>query len=120
MAVSTLDKRAWIEAARRYSKLRRRYWRSSLGGVAIFVASGVPLIAFGDQMSPPLRGLLFAFVFVSFLACWIASVVTLLALWSFRCPFCGNRFAISWSNSWPTSRCKHCALDLRAAATAND
>jgi hypothetical protein len=32
----------------------------------------------------------------------------------FRCPRCAKRFAVSWWNSWPTNRCKHCGLDLFA------
>jgi hypothetical protein len=113
-----LDTRTWIEAARRYVRLRRRYWRSTFGAVALFAVFGTPLFVMDQKLHSTLRGVLGSILGVGFLACWLGGVVSWFELRSFRCPRCGNQFIVSWTNTWPTNCCKHCGLDLRPAAMA--
>ena len=117
--MAALDTRTWIAAARRYMRLRRRYWFCFVGVFAVCATLGTPLFVFGDDLHPAVRGVLFTVLFVGFLACWLGSIVTWFTLLAFRCPRCGNRFLLSWTaTTWPGSHCKHCRLDLRPAAMA--
>ena len=113
-----MDTRTWIEAARRYVRLRRRYWLCFLGEVVLVAVFGTPLFVFADQMNSIARDILVSVLVVGFVACSVVTVITWFALVGFRCPRCGNQFMMSWTNSWPTNRCKHCGLDLGPAAMA--
>ena len=114
-----LDLNMLADAARRYTGLRRRYWRFLL--VGILIISGAGLFGmfqreFGPLHNPVVGRVLMVCLIAGFLACWTGAVVTWAALMRFRCPRCGKRFTLSWYSSWPTSRCKHCQLDLGPAA----
>jgi hypothetical protein len=109
--------KTWIEAARSYARLRRRYWRSFLGAMLLLIM-GMPLSTYRHELNPIVYGLIVFLLVIAFLACWVRSVITLFALWGFRCPRCGRRFIMAWWSSWPSKRCKHCELDLGLAAVA--
>jgi len=117
-AVSDLDTKTWIEAARSYVRLRRRYWRCLLGMTALLVVFGAPISAFEHELNPYVRGILLSLFTVAWCACWVGGVVTWFTLIGFRCPRCGKQFIMSWWSSWPGNRCKHCDLDLSPAAIA--
>ena len=105
-----------VDAARQYTRLRRRYWQFLLGGLAVLavlaVLGATLLNALDPQFHPTLRGILICLLALAFLVCWVGSVVAWHSLMRFRCPRCGKRFVLSWSNSWPTAACKHCGLHL--------
>jgi hypothetical protein len=107
-----LNTARWVGAARRYARFRRCFWRFFLCGVALVVVFALPLAAAGEHIPRPLQALLFTALGLGFLVCWIGFVMSMLALWSFRCPRCHGRFAISWRSNWPTDCCKHCRLNL--------
>jgi len=119
-AVSALDTKTWIDAARSYARLRRRYWRCLLGMPVLLVVFGPPIAAFERELNPCVRGILLSSFIVAWCACWVGGVGTWFALIGFRCPRCGKRFIMSWWSSWPTNRCKHCGLDLGPAAKATE
>ena len=100
------------EAARRYTGLRRRYWRFFLGGFALFAVLGTPLLAFDTHLNSVGRALIGVPLGIGFLTCWVGAMLSWSSLTRFRCPRCGKRFIMSWSSSWPTSDCKHCFLRL--------
>jgi hypothetical protein len=100
------------DAARRYTNLRRSYWRFFLGGIALFAVLGTLLFAFGPRLNPLIRSILAIPLILGFLTCWVGSIAAWFALVRFRCPRCGGRFILSWSSSWPTATCKHCGLYL--------
>jgi hypothetical protein len=102
-------------AADEYGRLRRRFWRLFLCGVASFAAFGLPMILAGERMPPALRGTFGAATALTGLVCWIGAVSTWLMLLNWRCPRCGKRFLLSSTSSWPTGVCKHCGLDLSSA-----
>ena len=113
-----LDSRAWIDSAKRYTRLRRRYWQFLFGFITLFAALGTPLFAFGDRLPPVVRSVLGFTLAAGGFACWAGSLVCWIALINFRCPRCGNPFVLGAGSTWPTNRCKHCRLDFRAAAMA--
>jgi hypothetical protein len=104
--VTNLNTESWIQAARRYVKLRRLYWRNFLGLFAPCAAVGIPLAAWGDRMHAVPRGFLVALLMLGGFGCWLTSLATWFALITFRCPRCGNLFVLSWLSSWPANRCK--------------
>lgn len=107
-----VDPDTLAEAARRYTDLRRRFWRFFLGGFALLAVLCIPLFAFGENLDPAVKFVLGMLLTIGFLTCWTGSLITWLSLLSFRCPRCGKRFLLSWASSWPTSNCKHCSLHL--------
>ncbi len=116
-----LDANILADAARRYTSLRRQYWRSLL--VATVLISGAGLFGlfvgeFGPLLNPVIGRVLTVLLPAGFLTCWVISVVTWSSLMGFRCPRCGKRFILAWYSSWPTNRCKHCGLDLGPAVMA--
>ena len=119
MTSNPLDTRAWIAAAKRFVRLRRRFWLSFVGGWLVFGIFGLPLFLLDDGMNGVVRGILSGITFVGGSGCWLGATVAWHHLSTFRCPRCESTFVMSWtSHSFPTSRCKHCGLDLRAAAMA--
>jgi hypothetical protein len=107
-----VDVNTWTAATRRYTSLRRRYWRFSLGMPALAAVLGTPLFVFDAQLNPLARNLLAASLAVGFMTCWFGSLVTTIALMRFRCPACGGRFIVTWYSTWPSATCKHCDLHL--------
>ena len=107
-----IDVKTQADAARRYTSLRRRYWRFFLGGIALFAVLGTPLLAFGSRLKPLVQDMLAVPLVLGFLPCCIGGLVAWSALMRFRCPRCGERFILSSSSSWPTAACKHCGLHL--------
>jgi predicted RNA-binding Zn-ribbon protein involved in translation (DUF1610 family) len=107
-----IDVKTQADAARRYTSLRRRYWRFFLGGLALFAALATPLFAFGERLNPVARSMLAVPLILGFLTCCMGNLVAWSSLMRFRCPRCGERFILSWSSSWPTAACKHCGLHL--------
>jgi hypothetical protein len=116
--MNDLDSKTWMEAARRFARLRRRYGWFFLGGILVMAILGAPLFAFGETMNPALSGILNVAVTAGFILCWSGAALAFLARVRFRCPRCGNRFIVSGRGTWPTRRCKHCDLDLRPASIA--
>ncbi len=119
-ALTDIDTQTRTEAASRYVRLRRRYWRCFLGGAAFFAIFGTPLLVFGNHMNPIARCVLGSMLGIGSIACWVGGLATWFALVGFRCPQCGKQFVMSWTSSWPTNRCKHCGLDLAPAAMATE
>jgi hypothetical protein len=117
-AVGNIETRAWIEGARSYGRLRRRYWRCFLGMPASLILFGAPAIAFEDRLHPIARGILLLPFAVVWVGCWLGCAVTWFQMLAFRCPRCGKRNVVSWWSNWPTRRCKHCDLDLDPAAVS--
>jgi len=116
-----LDANIVADAARRYTGLRRRYWRSLLVGIPLISGAGLFGMfegEFGPLLNPVIGRVLVVSVVAGFLTCWVGGVVTWSSLMRFRCPRCGKRFILSWYSSWPTNRCKHCQLDLGPVAVA--
>jgi hypothetical protein len=107
-----LDANILADAARRFTGLRRRYWRFILGFMALV---GGPTL-FGPLLNPDIGRVLKVLVFVGLLTCWVGGAVTLYDLMGFRCPRCGKRFIVGSSSTWPTDRCKHCQQLLSSKA----
>jgi hypothetical protein len=105
-----------IEQARRYVRLRRRYWWSFFGGIAVMA---VPLCAFSvfrDLVPQAFIDFALPFIGAAFMALCVVNLVTWFQLIAFRCPACRQRFVLSVFSAWPSDRCRHCGLDLRAAS----
>jgi hypothetical protein len=119
--VGKIDEKSWIESARTYERLRRRCLRFTLGYVGPVVILAILLGVVGRSGSERLYSVL-VFLFLILVpttcACGIGTCLTSFDLWNFRCPRCGRRFASAWWGSWPTTRCKHCRLDLGLATKA--
>lgn len=116
-----LDANKLADAARQYAGLRRWIWRYYFVGVALILGFGLTAKLnkdFGPLLDPGFGSLLFVPWVVGYLACFIGFSVTGSSLRRFRCPRCGEHFALVWYSSWPTDRCKHCELDLGPAAMA--
>ncbi len=71
-----LDVKTWVEAARSYLRLRRRYWRCFLGMPALFVVVGLPIFAFEDELNPTVHGILALLFGIAWCVCWVGCVVT--------------------------------------------
>ena len=119
-AVGDPDAKMWLKEARRYGRLRRRYWRCFLGMPALLVVLGAPTFAFEDKLNPIVRGILLSVFGVGWCACWVGCLTSWFGLIRFRCPRCGKRFVLSRSSSWLTAQCKHCELDLGSIAAAKN
>jgi hypothetical protein len=110
--MSDVDATTLAEAARRYTVLRRCYWRFALGGVILLALLGALLNVLSPRFDPVVCLILIVPLVAGFLTCWVGCLATWLALMRFRCPGCGKRFLLSCSSSWPTAACKHCCLWL--------
>jgi 4-amino-4-deoxy-L-arabinose transferase-like glycosyltransferase len=110
--VAQVDTQDWIAAARQYRQLRRQCWRSFAGFIATAAVVGLPLAAWGDQMNPMVRDVLGVALLIALVACFAGAVTAWIALLRSRCPRCQGSFVLAWWGSWPTSRCRHCGLDL--------
>jgi hypothetical protein len=95
------------DAARRYTGLRRRFWRSFLGAWGVAAMLGFPLVAFDSRLPPGVRNALGGLLVLGFMACWFVGIFSWRSLTRFRCPRCGGLFLMSQWSSWPTSACKH-------------
>ncbi len=113
-----VDSNTLAEAARRYTALRRRYWRFFVGLWALGALAGAIGLAVGQKPGPFIGGVLILPLVLGFVTCWAVCLVTDIALKQFRCPRCGKRFTLTWWISWPSDRCKHCDLDLGPAEKA--
>lgn len=115
-----LDTGIWIVAAHRYVRLRRRYWRFFFGAFLV----GLLMACLTGALDPAPEGaasaVLGCVAVVGFLACWVGALVSWIGLIRFECPRCEGSFVMTWWGSWPGNRCKHCGLDLRAAAMAEE
>jgi hypothetical protein len=109
---ATIDPHALVCAGEEYRRLRRRYFQFFLGGVMSFAVFAGPLIAYGDNLHRAVVGVLGALTAVFGVICWGGGWATWITLMNWRCPRCGKRFILSFSNSLPTNNCKHCGLYL--------
>ncbi len=123
-----LDTGTLIEAAQRYRRLRRRYWRCLLGLPAIVIVGYLfavlleifpALSALWDEENSILRHALLSLAGVGWCVCLLGGVVTHFRLMAFRCPKCGGLFVWTWWTNWPSDRCRHCGLDLGPAVEAS-
>jgi hypothetical protein len=97
-----LDTKTWIDGAQAYDRLRRRIWRLSFGYIGIFVGFAIGFRCAAANKLDGIAGTLFL-LFVP--AAGILTVVGFIAwfeLHEFRCPRCGERFAVSWCGTQPT------------------
>ena len=99
-----------------YQRLRRRTLLLTLAYAGSCVGLAICLFCGSAKNWDVFAGTLFLlFIPVSFVL-GLGMFIFSLDLRNFRCPRCEKRFTVSWWNSWPTNRCKHCRLDLIAAA----
>jgi hypothetical protein len=105
-----VDAETLVEASRRYTGLRRRYWRSALG-VALMMAVMTLAGALLRQAPHPYDKLIFLLL-LCYIACFIRCVFLWFSLLRFPCPRCGKRFILDTGSSWPGPECKHCLLRL--------
>jgi hypothetical protein len=125
-AMGELDTSTYLDAARSYTQLRRRYWRFFLGmpALALLLYLGAIISAVRLERNSivpgknPIATVLTVLFVVAWLTSWLGSFATGIALKRFRCPRCGKRFTLAWWGSWPGNRCKHCDLDLGPSAIA--
>ena len=109
----------FANASRRYTALRRRYWRFLFGGVTLFAVPGTALIAFGPQQRFVFYELLVRILQIGFVVCCLGCLIQWHCLMQFICPRCGMRFVMSQSRSWPASTCTHCGLNLEMVDKSN-
>lgn len=84
------------EASRRYTRLRRRYWRWHLYSMLTFLMM-VPAFATAGALPYPVASILVAAPFgVVFLVFLLGSMITWSELTRFPCPRCGRRFIMIW------------------------
>lgn len=107
-----IDPRTYLDAARSYERLRRLMLCFSLVSMISFLLFFLALAMNLEPLAAALFVVLIPISCMFGLGAFLASF----DLRDFRCPRCGERFAVSWWSSWPTNRCKHCRLDLGAAA----
>jgi hypothetical protein len=86
----------------------------ALGTIMLAIGLGVEF----KKPGPFLLGTVLLLLALGFLTCWAVGSATWIWLLRFRCPRCGKRFIVTWWSSWPSDRCKHCALDLGPAKMA--
>ncbi|WP_435016373.1 hypothetical protein TA3x_003939 [Tundrisphaera sp. TA3] len=105
-----IDDEARADASRRFMSLRRRSCRFFLG-MPVFWLMGVITSAVCERFWPAGKAIM-AVPLLGFLTCWVGAALAWSGLTEFRCPRCGKRFIMSWSNTLPTAACKHCGLYL--------
>jgi hypothetical protein len=113
--VNDLDAKAWVDAAQTYQRLRLLYFLVILGFVGISMGLAICLFFASATNWDSFAGTLFLLFIPVSLGLSLVVILLTLDLRGFRCPRCGKRFTVTWWNSWPTNRCKHCRLDLIAA-----
>jgi hypothetical protein len=112
--MNDLDAKAWVDAAQTYQRLRRLTLLLTLGYVVSVVGFAICFWYASAKNWDAFAGTLFLLFMPVLLGLSLVAFVVSVDLRGFRCPRCGKRFAVSWRNSWPTNRCKHCRLDLIA------
>jgi hypothetical protein len=113
--VNDVDPKAWVDAAHTYQRLRRHTLLLPLGYVGSFVGFAICFFCASAKTWDAFAGTLFLLYIPVSIVLGLGMFIVSLDLRGFRCPRCGKRFTVSWRNSWPTNRCKHCRLDLIAA-----
>ena len=115
-----LDANILADTARRYSGLRRRYWRFMLGFLALCGVSGLSslLEESAPLLHPVIDCIMLGAVIPGVLTCGIGAFVTECSLSRFRCPRCGERCNIAGWAIMGWYWCTHCGLDLGPAAIA--
>jgi hypothetical protein len=114
--VKELDGKTLMDAAREYERLRRGNRQLTLiigGSGLVFLTTLFASAHFGNHVIPSVLSLLFLCAAGPI---YLRAFLTGYGVYGFRCPRCGKRCSNSWRGSWPTDRCKHCRLDLGAAA----
>ena len=111
-AEATIDPQDLARAGDEYRRLRRRYFRFFLCGVVSFGVFGAPLIAYGENLNHVVAGILGLLTAAFGLVCWGGGLAMWITLMNWRCPRCGKRLILSFTDSLPTNNCKHCGLYL--------
>jgi hypothetical protein len=107
--MSEPEDEGFAKASAQFYSLRRRYWLFIVG----FMIFGVLQILFINFAPEKLFHWLLAVTLPLILASWAGAMFTWIVVLNWKCPRCGKRFILSWWNSWPGKRCKHCGLELK-------
>jgi hypothetical protein len=95
-----------------YERFRERYWRFVFYFFGI-CATAFPLSFAAPWVSRPVETIAIMLMVGYGFIFWIIATFALYQAITWRCPQCGNYFAICWYSAWPGNKCKHCGLDAR-------